>query len=373
MRKLNVGIIGCGNISGVYFKNGKGFSSTDVLACADLMPERAQAKAAEFGVPKSCSVDELLADSTVEVVVNLTIPKAHAPVSIQAIRAGKHVYAEKPLATNRADGRQVVEEARSRGLRVGCAPDTFLGAGIQSCRKAIDGGMIGKPVACAAFMLCHGHETWHPDPEFYYKVGGGPMFDMGPYYLTALVSLLGPIKRVTGSATVTFPERTITSQPKHGTVITVDTPTHIAGVMDFASGAVGTIVQSFDVHSHNLPCLEIYGTEGTLSVPDPNGFGGTARVRRAGDLEWREIPYSHGWAENGRGLGVADMAAAIQTGRPHRASGDLAYHVLDVMEGFLDASRTGRHYDVPSSVDRPAPMPTGQKGYDVFDELGALQ
>jgi predicted dehydrogenase len=355
--KTRIGIVGCGNISGVYFKAGKTFSNLEVVAAADVLPERAHAKALEFGLPKACTVEELLSDPEVEIVVNLTIPKAHASVSIAALESGKHVYVEKPLGINRADGRRVMEVASRAGLRVGCAPDTFLGGGLQTCRKLIDDGWIGEPVAATAFMLCHGHESWHPDPAFYYHIGGGPMFDMGPYYLTALVSLIGPVKRLSGSARITFPERTITSAPKYGEKVLVETPTHIAGVVDFQNDAVGTLVTSFDVWSANVPCIEIYGTEGSLAVPDPNTFGGPVRVRRKGAKEWSDVPLTHGFSENSRGIGVADMAAAIKSGRPHRASGALALHVLDIMEGFHDSSREGRHYAPDASPDRPAPLP----------------
>ena len=249
--------------------------------------------------------------------------------------------------------------ARARGVRIGCAPDTFLGAGIQTCRKLIDDGWIGEPVAASAFMMCHGHESWHPDPEFYYKVGGGPMFDMGPYYLTALVALLGPVRRVTGATRITFPERLITSEPRHGTVIKVDVPTHVAGVLEFASGAIATIVTSFDVWHAELPRIEVYGAEGTLSVPDPNCFGGPVRLRRAGASEWSDIPLTHGYSENSRGIAVADMAYAIRSGRKHRASGELAYHVLDVMHAFHDAAREGCHVELESTCARPAPLPMG--------------
>ncbi|MCC6728169.1 MAG: Gfo/Idh/MocA family oxidoreductase [Chthonomonadales bacterium] len=354
---MNVGIIGCGNISPVYFQAGKSYRNLRVAACADLDMGKAQARAAEWGVPRVCTVEGLLADPEIEIIVNLTVPKAHAPISLAAIEAGKHVYAEKPLATNRADGRRLLEAAEARGLRVGCAPDTFLGGGHQTCRKLIDDGWIGEPIGATAFMLCHGHESWHPSPEFYYEVGGGPMMDMGPYYITALVNMLGPVERLTGSARVTFPERTVTSQPKHGKVVRVETPTHIAGVMDFASGAVGTILTSFDVWSSTLPPLEIYGTEGSLLVPDPNGFGGTPRVRRKGAEGWSEVPLAYGFAGNCRGVGVADMAAAIVAGRPHRASGDLAFHVLDAMEGFLDSSASGGHYRCATQPGRPAALP----------------
>ncbi|NLA58828.1 MAG: Gfo/Idh/MocA family oxidoreductase [Firmicutes bacterium] len=360
MNKVKVGIIGCGNISGIYLKNcTQTFEILEVVACADLIHERAQAQAKEYGVPKACSVDELLQDPEIEIVLNLTTPKAHYEVCMAALEAGKHVYVEKPLAVTREHGKEILELAKSKDLLVGCAPDTFLGGGLQTCRKLIDDGWIGKPVAATAFMTCHGHESWHPDPEFYYEIGGGPMLDMGPYYLTALISLLGPIARVTGSSRITFPERIITSQPKYGKKIQVETPTHIAGVMDFASGAIGTIITSFDVWSANLPWIEIYGSEGSLQVPDPNTFGGPVRVRRWDAKEWTEIPLTHGYAENSRGIGLADMAYAIRCARPHRANGDMAYHVLDVMHGFLDASETGTHYKPSSTCTRPAHLPLG--------------
>jgi predicted dehydrogenase len=360
MNRVKVGIIGCGNISGIYLKNcTQTFDILEVVACADLIHERAQAQAKEYGVPKACSVDELLQDPEIEIVLNLTTPKAHKDVCIAALEAGKHVYGEKPLAVTREDGKKILEFAKTKGLLVGNAPDTFLGAGLQTCRKLIDDGWIGEPVAATAFMTCHGHESWHPDPEFYYEIGGGPMLDMGPYYLTALISLIGPVKRVTGSSRITFPERTITSKPKYGKTIQVETPTHIAGVLDFDNGAVGTIITSFDVWSANLPRIEIYGSEGSLQVPDPNTFGGPVFVRRWDAKEWTEIPLTHGYAENSRGLGVADMAYAIRSGRPHRANGEMAYHVLDVMHGFLDASEDGAHYKLPSSCARPAALPLG--------------
>ena len=356
---VKIGIIGCGNISGIYFKAGKTFEILDIVACADLDVSRAEAKAKEHDIPKACSPEELLADPDVQIVVNLTIPNAHYDVCKKALSAGKHVHVEKPLSITREQGKELLDLAGEKNLRVGCAPDTFLGGGHQTCRKLIDDGEIGEPIGATAFMLCHGHESWHPDPEFYYKVGGGPMFDMGPYYLTALVNMIGPIRRITGSARATFPERTITSQPKNGTAISVDVPTHIAGVMDFGNGAIGTILTSFDVWSSTLPPIEVYGTEGSLRVPDPNGFGGPVKVRRKGESEWRDVELTHGYADNSRGIGVADMAYAIQSGRPHRVSGALAYHVLEAMHGFHDASRASRHYEMQSDVERPAALPTG--------------
>jgi predicted dehydrogenase len=357
-KRTKVGIVGCGNISGIYFKNCMQFENLEVAACADLMVDRAEAKAKEFKVARACSVKELLADPEIEIVINLTIPKAHAEVGLAALESGKSVHGEKPLTITREDGQQLLALAKKRKLRVGCAPDTFMGGGIQTCRKLIDDGLIGTPVAATAFMLCHGHESWHPDPEFYYKAGGGPMFDMGPYYLTALVNLLGPIKRICGSARISFKERLITSQPKHGTKINVDVPTHVAGIMDFENGAVGTIITTFDVWSHNLPRIEIYGSEGTLCVPDPNSFGGPVLLRLSNYKNFAEVNLTHSYADNSRGLAVADMASAIRSGRPHRASGELSYHVLDCMHAFHDASKSGEYVKLKSTCERPQALPT---------------
>ena len=355
---VKVGVIGCGNISGAYFGGCKPYDILEVVACADLIIDRAKAKATEFEVPRACSVQDLLDDPEIQIVVNLTIPKAHAEVNLAAIAAGKNVHCEKPLATNRDDGAKTLAAAREKGVLVGCAPDTFLGGGIQTCRKLIDDGWIGEPVAATAFMVGHGHESWHPAPDFYYQVGGGPMFDMGPYYLTALVNLLGPVKRITGSTQITFPERTITTEARYGERIVVETPTHITGVMDFANSAVGTIIMSFDVWSHHLPTIEVYGSEGSLSIPDPNGFRGPVRVRRPGAEDWSEMPLTHS-PDVSRGIGVADMAYALVHGRSHRVSGDLAYHVLDTMQAFEDASTSGRHVELGSTCARPAPLPMG--------------
>lgn len=357
--KTRIGVIGCGNISSIYLKSPEKFNILEIVAVADIDLERAKAQATQFGVPKACSPEELLADPSIEIVINLTIPKAHAEVSLAALQAGKSVYSEKPLATTRKDAAQLLKVATERGLRVGCAPDTFLGAGLQTCRKLIDDGWIGQPLAASGFMLSPGPEKWHPDPEFFFQPGAGPLFDMGPYYLTALISLLGPIRRVTGSAQAARSERLILSLPKFGTTIKVNTPTHVAGVLDFAGGVVGALTTSFDTWYHGLPPLEIYGTEGTLKLPDPNTFGGPVQVRRAGADEWSAIPLTHHYAVNSRGLGVADMAYAIKSGRPHRASGELAYHVLDVMESIIEASSEERHLHLSSQCDRPQPLPLG--------------
>lgn len=363
LEKVKVGLIGCGNISGIYLKNCTHFDIIDVTACADLDITRAEAKAKEFGISKALTVTDLLADPSIELVINLTTPDAHSQIALAAIEAGKSVYNEKPLTIRREDAQALLTAAAAKGLRVGGAPDTFLGGGLQTCRKLIDDGVIGKPVSAVAFMVCHGHESWHPDPEFYYKAGGGPMFDMGPYYLTALVTLIGPVRRAAGATQITFPERLITSLPKAGTKIVVDVPTHVTGLLEFADGAIGTIMTSFDVWASELPLIEIHGTLGTLSVPDPNSFGGTVRVRRGGDLAWETIPLTHGYAENSRGLGVADMAYALRAGIPHRANGELAYHVLDIMHAIHDSAEHGQHIVLESTCARPQPLPTEQPSW----------
>ena len=359
VRPVNFGIIGCGNISNAYFNATKKFPLLHIAACADLDLARAQAKAAEHNVPKACTPEELLADPDIEIVINLTIPNAHYAVSKAALLAGKHVHVEKPLCVTFEEGQELVNLAKEKNLRIGCAPDTFLGGGHQTCRKLIDDGVIGEPIAATAFMLCRGHESWHPAPEFYYKAGGGPMFDMGPYYLTALVNMIGPVRRVSGATRITFPERLITSQPLNGTQIKVDVPTHVTGLLDFANGAIATIVTSFDVYDapHGSP-ITVFGTEGTIQVPDPNGFGGKVRVRTA-KSDWEDVALTHGYNGNERGIGAADIAYAIQSGRPHRASGDLGFHVLETMQAFHTSSNTGTHYAMTSTVARPAMMVAG--------------
>jgi len=321
------------------------------------MPDRAHAQAEAYGVPRACTPEELLADEEVEVVLNLTVPAVHADVSMAALRAGKHVYTEKPLAVDRDDGHRMLEIAGESDLLIGSAPDTFLGGGLQTCREVLDRGIIGEPVAVTALMLNHGPEDWHPNPDFFYQPGAGPMFDLGPYYLSALTTLLGPVRRVTGSARVTFPERMISSQPHAGTSITVNTPTHIAGVMDFEGGTVGTLVTSFDVWSEHQSRIDLYGTEGTMSLPDPNTFGGPVLLWRSGENTWTEVPLTHPYTGNSRGLGLADMAQALRSGRRHRASGELGIHVLDVIHAFLDSSERGEHVAVSSTFERPEALP----------------
>ncbi len=357
MDKARVGIIGCGNISEIYLKNlTTMFTNVEVAAVADLIEERARAKAEAHGIPKACSVDELLSDPAIDVVLNLTIPKAHTEVTLAALQAGKHAYGEKPLAIALKDGEKILALARKKGLAVGSAPDTFLGAGIQTCIRLIDDGAIGAPVAATAFMTCHGHESWHPDPAFYYQSGGGPVFDMGPYYFTALIALLGPARRVSGSVSRSFPRRVVGSGPKTGQVIEVEVPTHAAGTIDFESGAIATFVMSFDIWHAELPRIEIYGTEGSLSVPDPNGFGGPVRMRGSSEAAWQEVPVTLPHAENSRGLGLSEMMEAIAAGRQPRASGALGLHALEIMHAVHDASSAERYVTLRWPAARPQPL-----------------
>ncbi len=358
MKITKVGVIGCGNISTQYITQSKQYKNIQFAAFADLDRERAQTKAEEYGNgARACSVDALLADENIEIVLNITIPNAHYKVAKAALLSGKSVYNEKPLTISKKEGKELLDLARQQGLRLGGAPDTFLGAGIQTCRNIIDQGTIGVPVAATAFMMCHGHESWHPDPEFYYQLGGGPMFDMGPYYLTALVNLLGPVSRVSGSARISFNERTITSKKKNGKKIEVEVPTHVVGTLDFKNGAIGTIITSFDIWAHHMPCIEIYGSKGSLLVPDPNGFEGEVMVWTRDHPEWSMVPLLEERKFTGRSLGLADMASAIEHDRTHRANGDLTYHVLDIMHAIHEASESNQYIQLENILtERPAPL-----------------
>lgn len=350
MTKIKIGIIGCGNISPAYLKHLGNSEVVEVYALADLLPEKAHERAKEYGIANVCTVEEMLQHKEIELVLNLTIPSSHAAVNNAVLEHGKHVYVEKPLSISLEEAKHTLSLAESRHLRVGCAPDTFLGAGIETCRHVIDQGLIGKPVAATAFMMGGGPEDWHPNPEFFYTAGGGPMFDMGPYYLTALVQLLGPITRISGSAGSSVPQRIVKSGPKVGTVIPVSTPTHYSGSLDFASGVIGTLVTSFDIPGGStLPWIEIYGTTGTLLVPDPNTFDGDVKLRRYGSEEWELVPPVFNGGPNERGRGIEDMVRAISEGRDHRASGLIAYHVLEAMHAFETSSREGRHVELESA------------------------
>ncbi len=374
-KPLAVGLLGCGDVSDVYFRNCAKFDALTIVACASLHPEKAREKAAQYSIPRACTVEELLASPDVEAILNLTSPQAHAELSRAALRNGKHVYTEKPLALTLEDATQLLELARTRGVRLGSAPETFLGARLQACRRAIDAGVIGEPLGAGAYVVSPGHEWHHPNPGFFYKRGAGPVLDMGPYYLTALVALLGPVKRVSAFSRTMFPERVIQTMPLRGERVRVDVATHLAGTLEFASGAIGTFVASFDVWDSELPRMEIYGTEGTLCIPDPdplegpNVFGGpvlfrtraTSRWRGVprpkGLEEWERLPVSGAYTENSRGLGLADMASAIVERRPHRADGRLACHVLEVALGLLESAASGRVREIASTCERPAPLP----------------
>ena len=355
MKRVGVGVIGCGVISAAYLTAARHFPVIDLRAVADLDPAAAAARGAEFGIP-AVTIPELLADPSVEIVLNLTVPKAHAAVSLQAIEAGKHVHSEKPLGISLAEAARIVAAAEARGLRVGCAPDTFLGGAHQEARRLIDAGAIGTPVGGTAFFLCPGHERWHPAPAFYYQAGGGPVLDMGPYYITDLVNLLGPVAEVAAMVSTPRAERVVTSEPLRGTAIPVDVPTHAAATLRFVSGAVVQVSLSFDVWAHRHVPLEIYGTTGSLIVPDPNWFGGEVRLFEA-DGAWREVEHHRRYADdNYRIIGVADMARAIREDRPHRASGALALHVLEVMEAFARSSDARRVVEIATRPQRPAPL-----------------
>lgn len=354
-KPVGIGIIGCGNISGAYLKAAQHFPILDIRALADRHHPTAVAQGDAFGVPVK-SVDELLADDAIEIVLNLTIPQAHVDVGMAALAAGKHVYSEKPLAVTVQDGRKLVDEGRKLGLRVGCAPDTFLGGAHQTCRQVVDSGALGQIIGGTAFFMCPGHERWHPNPDFYYKIGGGPMLDMGPYYITQLVNLLGPVAFVTGMASMLRNTRPITSEPRNGEMIEVEVFTHVSGTLAFASGAIVQVVMSFDVAGHRHTPIEIYGTDATLLVPDPNHFGGQIETRDKAS-EWSDVPTSMPyWDGNFRSLGLADMAHAIRSDRPHRASGALALHALEVMAAVEEAARSGARIDIKTQPERPAPL-----------------
>lgn len=358
METVKIGIVGVGAISGIYLQNITGrFRELEIAGVCDLIPERAEKAAADYPVGRIYrDMHELFADPQVDIVLNLTRPYEHFDVTKAALLAGKHVYSEKPLAASLEEGKELVRLVEEKNLLLGGAPDTFLGAGIQTCRKLIDDGFIGEPIGAAAFLICAGHESWHPDPDFYYQYGGGPMMDMGPYYLTALVNLLGGVAGVNGMSKASFPTRTITSQPHFGETITVRVPTYVTGQLAFACGAVGTIFTTFDVH-HTDPCrLEVYGSKGTLYVPDPNGFGGPVRLLRPEDGTLREMPLLYRYADNSRALGLADMAKALRTGRPARADRQQTFHVLEIMEAIQKSSEEKRYVSLQSRYARPAPM-----------------
>lgn len=351
---VGVAIVGAGVISKEYLRTLKGFPDVRVLGVADLDPARASAAAEAHGIPAAGDLATVLAVPEVELVVNLTVPAAHTQVAHAALAAGKHVYGEKPIALAPAEAEQLLAEAEERGLRVGNAPDTFLGAGLQSALRAVTAGAIGRPVAATTVVQSLGPESWHPDPAFLYRRGAGPLFDVGPYYLTALTALFGPVERVAATSGQARTERVVGSGPLAGQVFPVEVPTHVSALLDFGSGVGATSTFSFD-SAHPRTSFRVVGSEGTLSVPDPNSFGGPLRVRPNGSKKWRDLPVS-GRTE-GRGLGVVDMARALRSGEPHRASGALALHVLRTMTAIEESAARGAFLRPGAPVTPPVPLP----------------
>ncbi|MEY2848618.1 MAG: hypothetical protein RI885_1283 [Actinomycetota bacterium] len=352
---VGVGLIGAGTISDTYLENLTAFPDVSVVFVADLDVERARAQAQKHGVPRSGTVDELLADDEVEIVVNLTIPAAHVDVARQAVEAGKHVWSEKPFSLDRDSGRELLAEAAEKGVRVTAAPDTFLGAGLQTARRAIADGVIGEPVSALALFQTQGPERWHPNPEFYFSRGGGPLFDMGPYYLTALVQILGPVSRVSAVSSTARSERVVGSGPKAGTAFPVTTPTHIAGSLEFERGGTAQVVFSFDSALIREGVVEINGTEGTAVLPDPNHFGGDTTVWPFGADE--SVTVASMGADSSRGTGVLELARAIRGGVPDRVPGDLAFHIVDVMVSLAESGESGAPVTVTSTVVPSEPLP----------------
>lgn len=351
-----IGVVGCGVISRHYAENAAAFDSFELAACADLDAEQAEALSEAHGI-RAVSVEELLADPAIDVVLNLTPAAAHAAVTGAALAAGKHVYTEKPLATEVADAAALVAEAGRRGLRIGCAPDIFLGAPYQAARALIDEGTIGEPLSATAAMLVGGQETWHPNPDIFFADGAGPLLDMGPYYLTALVALLGPIRRVAGFASMRTGERTIEIGPRAGTPFTVATPTHASAVMELDGGVTANLVASFEAGEQYVCDLEIHGSEGVLALPDPNAFEGPVRVK-VGRGEWRDVRYAAAGGRDARGIGIHDLVEAIAAGTPHRASALLGLHVVEVARAVLRSADEGRAVPIESAPAQPDGRPS---------------
>ena len=369
-KKLGVGVIGCGNISAAYFMLAPLFKGIEMRAGADLDMKMAQARAKEFGV-RASSVADLLASDDIDIVVNLTIPAAHYEVSKAILDAGKHVYSEKPFVLSVREGQDLKKRADRKGLRVGSAPDTFLGGAHQRVRSLIDGGKVGRVTSGTCYVMSHGMEHWHPNPDFFFQPGGGPILDIGPYYITNLVQLIGPVKRVAALAATPASERTITSKPRFGEKIKVTTPTTIHALMEFENGATVTFNASWDVWKHGHAPIELYGEEGTILVPDPNFFGGDVMMTNRADAvkklpKWEHafaVPnqqHAQGMMANYRASGLADMALGILEGRPHRCSLELSLHVIDVMTGILRSGETGRFVAMRTTCERPEALSPAQ-------------
>jgi predicted dehydrogenase len=362
-KKLGVGVIGCGNISAAYFRLAPLFRGIEMRACADINAEAAKARAAEFGL-RAETVDGLLAAQDIDIIVNLTVPAAHYGVSKQILDAGKHVYSEKPFVLSVAEGLDLKKRAEKKGLRIGSAPDTFLGGAHQLARAIVDSGKLGRITSGTCHVMNHGMEHWHPNPDFFYAPGGGPILDLGPYYLANLIQLIGPVKQVAALTTIPFKERTISSKPRFGQKVPVNTPTTIHALLEFANGAAVSLNASWDVWQHGHAPMELFGDEGTIYVPDPNFFGGNVRYTQKADPvkklpKWDHpfaVPnqqHSQGMMANYRTAGLADMAIAIGEGRPHRCSMELALHAVEVMTGVLKSGETGKFVPMKTTCERP--------------------
>lgn len=335
MKSIGIGVLGCGNISDIYLKNiSDMFDNIHVVGVYDMNHARAAAQAAKYQVRQYGSLQDMLSDPKAEIVLDITPPLAHYESVLQCLQAGKHVYVEKPVALTFRDADNLLQEAQKSGLLLCAAPDTFLGAGYQTAKDIIDSGEVGQIVSAATFDLCAGHEIWHPAPEFFYKPGAGPMFDRGPYNLTALISLIGPADGVFGMTGKAFEKRTITSQPLAGQVIDVEVPTHVAGLIHFRNGCICTIIESFDAQQTVLPNMELQGTKGTMVLPDPNTFGGNIRICYRRKEGFKDIPLTHGYAENSRGLGLSDMANCLCHGGRPKTDAAMAAHVTEIMEAL---------------------------------------
>ncbi|MCC7407830.1 MAG: Gfo/Idh/MocA family oxidoreductase [Phycisphaeraceae bacterium] len=359
MEKVRLGIVGCGMISSRYVQGMKKFEALEVVACADLDMSLAQQRAAEAGPQaRASSMDDLLSDKNVEIIVNLTTPRSHAPVTLAALKAGKHVYSEKPLGIDFNEGKKILAAAKAKRLRVACAPDTFFGAGHQTARHLIESGQIGQVVSATAFYQGGGPEGYHPNPFFLFQKGGGPLFDMGPYYLTDLIQLLGPLQKVAGFAHQSRPTRTVKTpgSPFLGQTIPVEIPDHVSAILQFESGPTATLVASWANPISPLPHIVVYGTEGAIIVPDPNGFDGPVKLRRQGDPDFKEVPHTHPTGYS-RGIGIADLAHALRSGRPHRATAQQALATLEAITAILDSAQSGKAHTLKTPHEKPAPLP----------------
>ena len=348
---LKIGVIGCGSISSTYFKNLMNIEELSIIACADIDIEKARMIGNQFQISKSSNVEELLSNKEIDLVVNLTVPKAHYEISKEIIKSKKHLYSEKPLAIDRKEGNELIDFAKEQGVSIGCAPDTFLGIGIQTGIKLINKNMIGTPIAGSISMFTAGHERWHPNPGFFYLKGGGPVFDMGPYYLTTLIAILGPVKRVSSLSKRTYDHRT--SALNKDMQLPVEIDTHISGILEFQNGAIVSLTMSFDVWGSEMPKVEIYGTKGTISLPDPNQFDGAIKVK-IGTSNWKKNKLVS--TGPGRGIGIIEMATAIRENRLSRVDASLANHVLDVMQTLAESSNSGDCIDINSSCEKPKPV-----------------